>query len=233
MDTEQPDFYEIVGRPTVDDIMGGFNGTIFAYGQTGAGKSFSMMGKEGRDAQGNLLHPELAGIIPRAAEQVFQTIASEVRGIEFEISVSYLEVYKEVICDLLDPSKVNLKVREHPHRGVYVDHLTEEAVATEADIGTLLRIGDEHQHVSSTGMNSVSSACALGTDCADCGPRRIYPPPPPMPPPVLCSDTCAAFGNGECQDGGPSSISEFCALGTDCSDCACMPTRTHMPSYNG
>ena len=157
MDTEQPDFYEIVGRPTVDDIMGGFNGTIFAYGQTGAGKSFSMMGKEGRDAQGNLLHPELAGIIPRAAEQVFQTIASEVRGIEFEISVSYLEVYKEVICDLLDPSKVNLKVREHPHRGVYVDHLTEEAVATEADIGTLLRIGDEHQHVSSTGMNSVSS----------------------------------------------------------------------------
>ena len=151
MNTRQELMYDIVGRPTVVDIMDGYNGTIFAYGQTGAGKSFSMMGAE------SSTQPELAGLIPRATEHIFDIIQNEVRGVTFSVSVSYLEVYREVIRDLLDPTKTNLRVRESPQKGVYVDGLTTEFVSSEEDVLALLKIGDESRAVASTNMNAVSS----------------------------------------------------------------------------
>ena len=151
LDTRQEDMYDIIGRPTVEDIFRGFNGTIFAYGQTGSGKSFSMMGEEKKEK------PELAGLIPRATEHIFSLIHAEARVVTFSVSVSYLEVYREVIRDLLDPSKVNLRIRESPQKGVYVEGLTTEFVQSEADVLAVLAIGDESRATASTNMNAVSS----------------------------------------------------------------------------
>jgi kinesin family protein 5 len=115
----QKTVFEEAARSTVMDVLNGFNGTIFAYGQTGAGKSFTMLGPELGD-------PALWGIIPRASECIFQAISEDTSGTEFTLKCSYLEIYKEMINDLLDPKKKNLSVHEHPTRGVYIDNLTEE-----------------------------------------------------------------------------------------------------------
>ena len=120
---EQEAMYEMVGRPTVRDLMAGYNGTIFAYGQTGAGKSWSMMGKREE--------PSLAGIIPRCTNEIFELMRRDTGRVSYTLSVSYLEVYREVIRDLLDPMKTNLRVRESPQQGVYVDGLTQEYVQSE------------------------------------------------------------------------------------------------------
>ena len=81
--------------PTVDGVLNGYNGTIFAYGQTGSGKSFTMEG-------GSLYDPDTKGLIPRMFEYIFSKIATADPAIEFNIKCSYLEIYMEKICDLLD-----------------------------------------------------------------------------------------------------------------------------------
>jgi kinesin family protein 5 len=150
IDSTQDQVYNVICAPTIGDLFGGFNATIFAYGQTGAGKSHTMMGSLEGDGS-------LAGIIPRASEHIFNTIRSELRGITFEVSVSYIEVYREVIRDLLDSSKQNLRVRESPGRGVYVDGMTSEFVTSEDDVLQVLAIGDESRAVAATNMNATSS----------------------------------------------------------------------------
>jgi hypothetical protein len=163
------------------DVLQGYNGTIFAYGQTGAGKTFTMFGPD-------LVSSDVRGIIPRACSytiyllqkkrereregerergregerekgrkenshipknkqkksaqskkaelksifffeffrEIFEYINNDKEGTEFTIKCSFLEIYKEVIHDLLNPEKENLRVRETPSRGVWVDNLTEE-----------------------------------------------------------------------------------------------------------
>ena len=115
----QKQIFDISAKPTIKDVIDGFNGTIFAYGQTGAGKTFTMLGPEIGD-------PELWGIIPRSSEYIFQTISEDTSGSEWICKCSYLEIYKEMINDLLDPKKKNLSVHEAPGRGVYIEGLTEE-----------------------------------------------------------------------------------------------------------
>ena len=102
LDSRQEDVYKSVAVQTVEDLFDGFNGTIFAYGQTGAGKSFSMMG--------DLDDSDLRGIIPRATRHIFDKIDAAKMDVGFKVSVSYLEVYREVIRDLLDTR--NLSVRD-------------------------------------------------------------------------------------------------------------------------
>jgi kinesin family member 5 len=135
---------------TVEDVIAGYNGTIFAYGQTGSGKTFTMMGPE-------LGEPELWGIIPRAARAIFEYIQGDTKNAEFNIKCSYLEIYNEMVNDLLDPKKTNLGVRESPARGVYVDGLTEEFLASDQDVIDLINIGGANRAVSFTDMNAVSS----------------------------------------------------------------------------
>lgn len=88
-------------------------------GQTGSGKSFTMFGSD-------ILIMEQRGIIPRACSHIFSYIKKSQEGIEFTIKCSFLEIYKEVIRDLLNPKGFNLKVRETPSRGVWVEGLTEQ-----------------------------------------------------------------------------------------------------------
>ena len=90
MDTAQSDIFDFSIRPTVDDILNGYNGTVFAYGQTGAGKSYTMMGSDIDDDIGK-------GIIPRMIEQIFASILTSPSNIEYTVRVSYMEIYMERI----------------------------------------------------------------------------------------------------------------------------------------
>ena len=156
MDSNQEDIYATCAQETVDDIMVGYNGTLFAYGQTGAGKSFTMMGPDSDEGPVSS-DPNLWGIIPRAISQIFDYIANAPQEVTFSLAVSYLEVYREVIRDLLDPSKVNLAVRESPTKGIYVDGATTGFVTCAEDVFQAIAVGDASRAVASTNMNAHSS----------------------------------------------------------------------------
>ena len=113
----QKQFYEESCYPLVESVMEGFNGTIFAYGQTGAGKTFTMEGVQDP--------PELRGIIPNAFQQIFDRVALAAEGVQFLVRASYLEIYNEEVRDLLakDP-KNRLDLKENVDSGVYVKDLT-------------------------------------------------------------------------------------------------------------
>ena len=151
MNCRQPDVYDATARKTIEDVINGFNGTIFAYGQTGAGKSFSMFG--GDDPANEVTR----GIIPRASSHIFAHIMEDKSDTEYTIKVSFLEIYNEKIRDLLNTEKDNLQVRQSPARGIYVDGATEEFVNCEANIYELLKRGEENRTVQATLMNAVSS----------------------------------------------------------------------------
>ena len=159
-DSTQPQVYDAVARATVADVMAGFNGTIFAYGQTGAGKSWSMMGPDNLVQMMGVegFDDSQRGIIPRATAEIFEKIFADERGVvEYTVRVSYLEVYREVIRDLLDPNKKRLEVREHVQTGIYVDGLTEEWVTHVDEVLDVLKRGDAARAVASTQMNAASS----------------------------------------------------------------------------
>jgi hypothetical protein len=143
--------FEEGAKHQIEDIFQGYNGTIFAYGQTGSGKTWSMMGDRTRD--------DLMGIIPRGTQHIFREIAKMSTDTEFSVSCSYLEVYREQIRDLLDSTgdKSNLKIHEHPMKGIYVDKLTKTFVTSEDDVMDVLAIGDTCRAVASTNMNATSS----------------------------------------------------------------------------
>ena len=88
MQGRQADIFDYSIKPTVDDILNGYNGTVFAYGQTGAGKSYTMMGTSIEDDEGK-------GITPRIVEQIFSSIMSSPPTIEYTVRVSYMEIYME------------------------------------------------------------------------------------------------------------------------------------------
>jgi hypothetical protein len=143
--------FETVARPTIDDVLKGFNGTLFAFGQTGSGKTHTMFGGEGG----------AMGIIPRTAAYIFEEInRGNLLGQEFTVKVSFLEVYKEVIHDLLLTSARNtipLRIREGKESEVYVEGLTAEYCADAADILTLTRRGHLNRAQAHTEMNAESS----------------------------------------------------------------------------
>lgn len=150
MASRQADVFDFSIRPTVDDILNGYNGTVFAYGQTGAGKSYTMMG-------GNIDDDVGKGIIPRIVEQIFASILASPSNIEYTVRVSYMEIYMERIRDLLVPQNDNLPVHEEKNRGVYVKGLLEVYVSSVQEVYEVLRRGGESRAVSSTNMNSESS----------------------------------------------------------------------------
>ena len=113
----QRKLYDVCSAPVVASVLEGFNGTIFAYGQTGAGKTFTMEGVQDP--------PELRGIIPNAFQQIFDRVALAAEGVQFLVRASYLEIYNEEVRDLLakDP-KNRLDLKENVDSGVYVKDLT-------------------------------------------------------------------------------------------------------------
>ncbi|RMZ92214.1 hypothetical protein DV736_g518, partial [Chaetothyriales sp. CBS 134916] len=149
MESQQSDIFDFSIRSTVEDVMKGYNGTVFAYGQTGAGKSYTMMG-EMDDAVRK-------GIIPRIIEQMFDAIV--VHGsanIEYTVGISYLEIYMERIRDLLNPANDNLPIHEGA-KGPYVKGLREIYVGSVDEVYTAMHLGQRARATASTNMNLESS----------------------------------------------------------------------------
>jgi len=150
MSSRQTDVFDFSIRPTVDDILNGYNGTVFAYGQTGAGKSYTMMGTD-------IDNEESKGIIPRIVEQIFASILASPGNIEYTVRVSYMEIYMERIRDLLAPQNDNLPVHEEKSRGVYVKGLLEIYVSSVQEVYEVMRRGGTARAVAATNMNQESS----------------------------------------------------------------------------
>ncbi|XAR72777.1 Plus-end-directed kinesin ATPase [Bertholletia excelsa] len=136
--------YEVAARPVVQAAMDGVNGTVFAYGVTSSGKTHTMHGDQ-----------NFPGIIPLAIKDVF-SIIQDTPGREFLLRVSYLEIYNEVINDLLDPTGQNLRVREDA-QGTYVEGIKEEVVLSPGHALSFIAAGEEHRHVGSNNFNLFSS----------------------------------------------------------------------------
>lgn len=150
MKVRQHQIFDYSIKPTVDDILNGYNGTVFAYGQTGAGKSYTMMGTSIEDDNGK-------GITPRIVEQIFTSILSSPPTIEYTVRVSYMEIYMERIRDLLAPQNDNLPVHEEKNRGVYVKGLLEIYVSSVEEVFEVMKRGGNARAVAATNMNQESS----------------------------------------------------------------------------
>ncbi|OQS05081.1 kinesin, partial [Thraustotheca clavata] len=151
-ESTQKQVFEQVAKPVVSDVLEGYNATIFAYGQTSSGKTFTMEGASIDD-------PALRGIIPRTATELFARLMDADENMEFVVKVSYIEIYMERIRDLLDPykTKINLQVREDTEKGIYVDGVTELCVTSDDELLSTMRSGAVNRAVAATGMNEGSS----------------------------------------------------------------------------
>ncbi|KAL4583077.1 hypothetical protein LXL04_007641 [Taraxacum kok-saghyz] len=136
--------YDVAAHHVVNGAMEGINGTVFAYGVTSSGKTHTMHGEQ-----------KSPGIIPLAVKDVFGII-QETPGREFLLRVSYLEIYNEVINDLLNPTGQNLRIRED-NQGTYVEGIKEEVVLSPAHALSLIASGEAHRHVGSNNFNLLSS----------------------------------------------------------------------------
>ncbi|KAG8655896.1 kinesin-like protein KIN-7D, mitochondrial isoform X3 [Manihot esculenta] len=142
--TTSQEVYDVAAKPVVQAAMEGVNGTVFAYGVTSSGKTHTMHGDQ-----------DSPGIIPLAIKDVF-SIIQDTPGREFLLRVSYLEIYNEVINDLLDPTGQNLRVREDA-QGTYVEGIKEEVVLSPGHALSFIAAGEEHRHVGSNNFNLFSS----------------------------------------------------------------------------
>ncbi|XP_052506563.1 kinesin-like protein KIF16B isoform X2 [Budorcas taxicolor] len=156
-DTESPDYvsqemvFKTLGTDVVKSAFEGYNACVFAYGQTGSGKSYTMMGDS-----------DDSGLIPRICEGLFSQINETTRWDEasFRTEVSYLEIYNERVRDLLrrkSSKTFNLRVREHPKEGPYVEDLSKHLVQNYGDVEELMDAGNINRTTAATGMNDVSS----------------------------------------------------------------------------
>ncbi|CAL9026068.1 unnamed protein product [Prunus brigantina] len=136
--------YDVAAQHVISGAMEGVNGTIFAYGVTSSGKTHTMHGDQ-----------RSPGIIPLAVKDAF-SIIQETPNREFLLRVSYLEIYNEVVNDLLNPAGQNLRIREDA-QGTFVEGTKEEVVLSPAHALSLIAAGEEHRHVGSTNFNLLSS----------------------------------------------------------------------------
>ena len=145
----QKDVFDIAAKPIIDSVLEGFNGTIFAYGQTSSGKTYTMMG--------DLVNENNSGIIPRMVRHVFHHIENSPSEYEYIVKVSMMEIYMERIKDLIDIDRVNLNIREDKNRGNFVEDLSEHYVSSEEEIMELVQIGANNRTTKFTNMNDFSS----------------------------------------------------------------------------
>eukprot|EP00873_Tetraselmis_striata_P012946 jgi/Tetstr1/433210/TSEL_022498.t1 len=157
-DSAQEDVFIVAGLPVVENCISGYNSSVFCYGQTGAGKTFTM---QGRTSEGHE-HSQDAGLMPRVFDHVFKRISEEEDrkgrdNLKYSIKCSFLQIYNEQISDLLRPSSTNLQIREELRHGCYVEGLSEHVVLNGNDMMQLLKRGIENRRVSETRMNRESS----------------------------------------------------------------------------
>uniref|UniRef100_H2ZL59 Kinesin motor domain-containing protein n=1 Tax=Ciona savignyi TaxID=51511 RepID=H2ZL59_CIOSA len=163
----QVDIYNLTARPIVNSVLEGYNGTIFAYGQTGTGKTFTM--------EGVRTVPELRGIIPNSFAHIFGHIAKAEGDTRFLGRVSYLEIYNEEVRDLLGKDQhQRLDVKERPDIGVYVKDLSMFVVNNADDMDRIMTLGNKNRSVGSTDMNEQSSRShAIFTVTIECSEKGL------------------------------------------------------------
>ncbi|KIZ07666.1 Osmotic avoidance abnormal protein 3 [Monoraphidium neglectum] len=191
-DSSQEDVYNQSARQLVHSTLQGYNAAIIAYGQTGTGKTYTMEGaarvREDEGVAGDLEGP-LRGIIPRSIEDIFCQIQNDPEpSSRYLVRLSYLQIYNEVISDLLKPDRTNLVIREDRRRGVFVDGLSEWVVRSPREVYELMMRGAEQRATGATKMNEVSSrshaVCIIivekcsGTDTEASSPDALMGRPP-------------------------------------------------------
>ncbi|XP_071552252.1 kinesin-like protein KIF3A isoform X2 [Panulirus ornatus] len=166
-DSKQVDVYNIAARPIVENVLEGYNGTIFAYGQTGTGKTYTMEGVRSVS--------ELKGIIPNSFAHIFGHIAKAEEDKKFLVRVSYLEIYNEEVRDLLrQDQSVRLEVKERPDVGVYVKDLLTHVVHNADEMDKIMTLGNKNRAVGATNMNTHSSRShAIFTITIECAERGL------------------------------------------------------------
>ena len=147
-ETPQNDIYEIVGKEIVKDVMDGYNGTIFAYGQTGSGKTYTMYG--------DIYDNEIKGVIPRIIEEIFNYVELSDENISFQFKLSVVQIYKEIIFDLLTGEK-NLIIKESPTKGIFIDNLSEVYLSSVDDFLYYSDIAESNRKKGETKLNRNSS----------------------------------------------------------------------------
>ncbi|XP_076679124.1 kinesin-like protein 68D [Andrena cerasifolii] len=147
--SSQQDLYEETVRPLVSSVLDGFNGTIFAYGQTGTGKTYTMEGLKNDH--------ERRGVIPRSFEHIFNHIGRS-ENMQYLVRASYLEIYQEEIRDLLQPDQsLRFELKEKPDTGVFVKDLSTSVCKNAAEIQQLMNTGNLNRTIGATNMNEHSS----------------------------------------------------------------------------
>ena len=149
IETTQKTIFEQVAKPLILSAFEGINGTLFCYGQTASGKTYTM--------EGIPSDSDLCGIIPRMMQLVFEIINSGSSDIEFSVKCQYYQIYNEKIQDLIDTSKTDLLIREDKNKGIWVGECTEKYVESEQEMIDFFNIGTNNRIVSSTKMNAISS----------------------------------------------------------------------------
>ena len=149
-DADQGDIYNESSAPIISNVLEGYNGTIFAYGQTGTGKTHTMTGVIGDD--------QLRGIMPRAFDDIFSHITADSDQTQFLVRASYLEIYNEEVRDLLSKNPKNrLELHEKVDSGVYVKDLSYFAAKSSDEVRKIMYIGSKNRSVGQTMMNAQSS----------------------------------------------------------------------------
>ncbi|XP_077518616.1 kinesin-like protein 64D [Amblyomma americanum] len=165
--SKQVEVYNQAARPIVENVLEGYNGTIFAYGQTGTGKTYTMVGDRSV--------PELKGIIPNSFAHIFGHIAKAEDDKKFLVRASYLEIYNEEARDLLAKDQnARLEVKERPDIGVYVKGLSSCVVKTADELDRIMTLGNKNRAVGATNMNAHSSRShAMFTITVECSERGL------------------------------------------------------------
>lgn len=163
--SKQIDLYDETFRPLVDSVLLGFNGTIFAYGQTGTGKTYTMEGVRN--------DPDRRGVIPNSFEHIFTHI-SRSQNQQYLVRASYLEIYQEEIKDLLSKDQSRrLELRERPDTGVYVKDLSSFVTKSVREIEHVMNVGNQNRSVGATNMNEHSSRShaifLITVECSELG----------------------------------------------------------------
>ncbi|XP_055885664.1 kinesin-like protein KIF11-B [Biomphalaria glabrata] len=159
-DSEQIDVYKSVVMPVVEEVLAGYNCTIFAYGQTGTGKTFTMEGERTEGLNSTWEDDPLTGIIPRALHQIFDALQNQ-NDIEFSVRVSFLELYNEELFDLLgstiDPLRLRIYEDNTKKGSVIISGLEEVVVRNKDEVYEILERGTAKRSTAATLMNAVSS----------------------------------------------------------------------------
>lgn len=145
----QQEIYDYSITQTVDDAFNGYNGTILAYGQTGLGKSYTMLGPS--------VETESKGVIPRLVDNIFHKIRLGSSNIEYTVNVLVMEIYLEKINDLLITDNKNLVIHEDKHRGIYVGGLSNVFVDSDEDLYDVITLALRNRTSNVTNMNLESS----------------------------------------------------------------------------